>query len=345
MKKFAFACAVALALTVAAPHSAKAEGELLFYTWADYTNPELIKKFENDTGIKVIMDTFDSNDTLLAKMKLGGGEYDIVVPGEWLVKVLIDEDLLEKVEPNQLSNFNNIDPQWVDVYWDPGRHYSVPWHWGTTSFQINTDAYGGDIHTLSILFDPPEELKGRINMLKEVNEVMNMALRYLGLPLCNKNPDDMRKVQELLLKQKEWVKAYSSDPYELIVSGEVDVTMNWSGYSYRSREAKPSLAFAYPKEGLTVWMDNLVVPKGAKNRENALIFMNYMMDPQNIAMNSNYVIAFDGTTDGWKYMDPKYGEAQELKPPAGAEDRLQFSPLCDDEVAELYNKVWTNVLK
>ena len=323
---------------------ASAEGEVNFYTWADYTSPELIEKFEAETGITVNIDTFASNEDLLAKMMAGATGYDIIVPGDYLVEILIKEDLLLRVEPNQLPNFKNVEPRWIDVYWDPGRHYSIPWMWGTTSFNVNTDVYDGDIHTLAVLFDPPDVLKGRINMFQDSVEVINMALRYLGFPRCNSNPDEMRQVQELLLRQKEWVRSYSMDPKELIVSGEVDATMNWDGYAIRTRAEKPSVAFAHPREGYTGWMDNLAVPKGAENVENAMIFMDFMMVPENIALESNYVGVNGGIMGAAQYFDPELATAPELNAPEGTPDP-EFVPACEDDVVRLYDQVWTNVLK
>lgn len=331
-------------LMLAAGTKAHAEGELNFYTWADYTSPELIEKFEAETGIKVNIDIFASNEDLLAKMMAGATGYDIIVPGDYLVEILIKEDLLLKVEPNKLPNFKNVEPRWVDVYWDPGRHYSIPWMWGTTSFNVDTSVYDGDIHTLAVLFDPPEVLKGRINMFQDSVEVINMALRYLGFPRCNDNPDEMRQVQELLLRQKEWVRSYSMDPKELIVSGEVDATMNWDGYAIRTRLEKPSVAFAHPREGYTGWMDNFAVPTGARNVENALAFMDFVMVPENIALESNYVGVNGGIMGASKYFDPELATAPELNAPAGTPDP-EFVPACDDEVVRLYDKVWTSVLK
>ena len=323
---------------------AVAEGELNFYTWADYTSPELIERFEDETGIKVNIDTFASNEDLLAKMMAGATGYDIIVPGDYLVEILIKEDLLLKVEPNQLPNFKNVEQRWVDVYWDPGRHYSIPWMWGTTSFTVNTDVYDGDIHTLAVLFDPPDVLKGRINMFQDSVEVINMALRYLGFPRCNANPEEMRQVQELLLRQKEWVRSYSMDPKELIVSGEVDATMNWDGYAIRTRMEKPSVAFSHPREGYTGWMDNLAVPRGASNIENAMLFMDFMMVPENIALESNYAGVNGGIEGAARYFDPELATAPELNAPEGTPDP-EFVPACDDEVVRLYDRVWTSVMK
>ena len=335
--------AVFLTASLVTPR-ASAEGELNFYTWADYTSPELIEKFEAETGITVNIDTFASNEDLLAKMMAGATGYDIIVPGDYLVEILIKEDLLQRVEPNQLANFKNVEPRWVDVYWDPGRHYSIPWMWGTTSFNVNTDVFDGDIHTLAVLFDPPDVLKGRINMFQDSVEVINMALRYLGFPRCNSNPDEMRQVQELLLRQKEWVRSYSMDPKELIVSGEVDATMNWDGYAIRTRAEKPSVAFAHPREGYTGWMDNLAVPRGAENVENAMIFMDFMMVPENIALESNYVGVNGGIMGAAQYFDPELATAPELNAPEGTPDP-EFVPACEDDVVRLYDQVWTNVMK
>ena len=335
--------AVFLTASLVTPR-ASAEDELNFYTWADYTSPELIEKFEAETGITVNIDTFASNEDLLAKMMAGATGYDIIVPGDYLVEILIKEDLLQRVEPNQLANFKNVEPRWVDVYWDPGRHYSIPWMWGTTSFNVNTDVFDGDIHTLAVLFDPPDVLKGRINMFQDSVEVINMALRYLGFPRCNSNPDEMRQVQELLLRQKEWVRSYSMDPKELIVSGEVDATMNWDGYAIRTRAEKPSVAFAHPREGYTGWMDNLAVPRGAENVENAMIFMDFMMVPENIALESNYVGVNGGIMGAAQYFDPELATAPELNAPEGTPDP-EFVPACEDDVVRLYDQVWTNVMK
>ncbi len=335
--------AILLAASLGTPR-ASAEGELNFYTWADYTSPELIEKFEAETGITVNIDTFASNEDLLAKMMAGATGYDIIVPGDYLVEILIKEDLLQRVEPNQLANFKNVEPRWIDVYWDPGRNYSIPWMWGTTSFNVNTDVFDGDIHTLAVLFDPPDVLKGRINMFQDSVEVINMALRYLGFPRCNSNPDEMRQVQDLLLRQKEWVRSYSMDPKELIVSGEVDATMNWDGYAIRTRAEKPSVAFAHPMEGYTGWMDNLAVPTGAENVENAMIFMDFMMVPENIALESNYVGVNGGIMGAAQYFDPELATAPELNAPQGTPDP-EFVPACEDDVVRLYDQVWTNVMK
>src|SRR5262249_42156093 len=143
-------------------------GELHIYNWSDYTNPKLIEKFSKQYKIKVTLDSYDSSETMLSKVRGGNTGYDIVVPSDYTVKIMVEEGLLEKTEPDQMSNFKNVDPKFVTVYWDDGRHYSVPWQFGISSFAVDTGRYSGPIDTLGVLYNPPAELKGKINMLDDV---------------------------------------------------------------------------------------------------------------------------------------------------------------------------------
>ena len=191
--------------------SAMAGGELHIFNWGNYTNPKLIEKFQKETGIKVTLDNYDSNETMLAKVRAGGTGYDIVVPSDYTVKIMIEEGMLAETHPNQMPNFKNVKPQFVNIYWDPGRNYTVPWQFGTTAFGVNTAKYKGDIDTYAILFDPPDELKGRINMLDDEMSVIHAAERYLGVPRCGGDPANLKKVNELLKKAKPYWRTISYD--------------------------------------------------------------------------------------------------------------------------------------
>ena len=178
MKKL-LALAAVTALTLSAA-SAAAEGDLFLYNWTDYTSPDLVDKFERETGINVTLDTYDSNETLLAKLKQGGGGYDIVVPSHNFVEILISEGLIQRIDAKSLPGFENIDPKWQGPEWDSDNSYTVPWQWGTTSFTVDTSVYGGDIDTYVVLFDPPAELRGSIGMFRTPDEVIPMAQIYLA---------------------------------------------------------------------------------------------------------------------------------------------------------------------
>ena len=321
-----------------------AGGELHIYNWGNYTNPELIKKFEAAFNVKVSLDDYDSNETMLAKVRAGGTGYDIVVPGDYTVDIMVKDGLLAQTEPNQMENFKNVDPKWVDVYWDSGRHYTVPWQWGTTAFTVNTAKYAGDINTLSILFDPPTELCGRINMLTDMNEVINAGLRYMDKPRCNSNPDDLTKLNDLLLKSKACWRSFAYETIEKLTSGDVDVSQQWNGASMRAREQIPTLTYAYPKEGFTGWMDNVAVLKDAPNLEMAKNFQNFIMLPENAALISDFAKYANGVVGSDKFLPEAFANAPEIKMPEGV-PALDFVPPCGQDVNDKYNQIWTNLLK
>ncbi|MBW2058940.1 MAG: extracellular solute-binding protein [Deltaproteobacteria bacterium] len=324
--------------------SVMAQGHLFLYNWTDYTSPDLIKKFEKETGIKITLDTYDSNETLLAKLKAGGGGYDIVVPSQNFVPIMIKEGLLQKINASQLKGYENIIDSLKSPPWDPGNVYSVPWQNGTTAFSVNTDVYKGDINTYKILFEPPPELQGKIAMFGSPDEVIPMALIYLGFEQCNENPREMKQVQELLLRQKPYVKVYNSDGIlERLISGDVAIHCNWNGYAMRTRMQNPSIKYAYPVEGVLSWADSLVVPKDAKNRENAIKFIEFMLKPENAAVQSNFARYSNGIKGSEAFMDEDLKNAPEMHVPPGI--KRVFNMACSEKSIKLYDRVWTRLMQ
>ena len=323
----------------------QAEGELHLYNWSDYMPQALLDKFAEQYDVKVTQDTYDSNETLLAKLKSGVKGYDVAVPGDYMVAIMVKEGLLENIHANKLSNFSKVKKDLINVYFDEGREYSVPYQFGTTAFMVDTAVYGGDINTLDILFNPPAELKGKINMFRDVNDVINAALRYKGYETCNANRKELKEVNDMLKTASEnWLSIQSDGAREMLVSGDAAVSMVWNGMALRARQEKASLQYAYPKEGLTAWADNLVVLKDAPNLENAKLFLNFMMEPENAATLTNFAGYTTGVEGTDPYLDEKFKGALELNPPAGA-PVAEFVPPCDPEVVRLYDRIWTNLLK
>lgn len=321
---------------------ALAEGTLNIYNWGNYTSPELVKRFEEKYDVKVNLDGYDSNETMLAKVREGNTGYDIVVPGDSTVKIMIEQGMLAEIKPNEMENFGNMDPKWVDVWWDPGRNYSVPWQWGTTSFTVDTEVYKGDINTLALMFDPPEELKGRINMLNDMQDVINAGLRYKGYDRCNSNTDELREVTELLINAKQYWRTMDYSTIEKLTSNDVDLSQNWNGAAMRARAQRPTLQYAYPVEGFTGWMDNVAVLKDAPNMENAKLFVNFIMAPENAALISNFARYANGIMGSEAFMDEEMLSAPEIVMPADA-PTPDFVKPCSQEVTDMYNKIWTKL--
>lgn len=344
MRKLAIAIVTGAAL-FAAPLAALAEEKLFIYNWTDYTAPALIEKFEAETGINVIVDTYDSNETLLAKLQSGATGYDIAVPSQHFVKIMVQEDLLQKVGVHEMPNFKNVDPRWQFPNWDPEQEYSAPWHWGSASFAFNSAIYSGKGESLKEFFEPNEEVSGRLQVLKSPDEIVNLAHLYLGTPFCSEEPADMKKVQQLLLGQKEHVLTYSSEAInDRLAAGDTVMAGHWNGDSMRGRlENLPSQRYAYPKEGIVGWFDSLVVPKGASNVENAKIFINFMMDPENAAIGSNFARYSNGIVGSEPFMDDIVKDAPEVNVPPDVP--VVFGEACSPKAQKLVDKVWTRLLQ
>lgn len=339
MKRLAFATAL-----LATP--AFADGELKIYHWFDYIPQELVDKFTAETGIAVTIDTYDSNEAMLASLKAGKmGQYDVAVPGDYMVQIMGNEGLLDSFSPTDLSNFGNIDPKWVDVPFDPGRKSSIPYQWGSTAFSVNRDVYKGDIDTLAIVFDPPAELSGKINALDSQGEVLALGSMYLGMPQCNSDRTQLKALSDMLLNAKtHWASFGSDTAKDVLVSGDAAAGMIYNGFSARARAEGANVEYAYPKEGFVVWMDNVVLLKDAPNRDNALKFMNFLLVPENAAAVTNHAAYTSGVMGVEPFLDDAIKNSPENNPPASA-PAGEFIAVCDEPTQKLYDAIWTNLKK
>lgn len=336
------AAGLALSLSVTA---AAAEGELVLYNWFEYIPQELLDKFAFEHDVKVTMDTFDSNESLLAALKAGAvGDYDLAVPGNYMVKIMIEEGLLDSFDPSELSNHANIEDRWKNVDYDPGRTHSIPYLWGSTSFSVNRDVYQGDIGSSEILFNPPEELSGKINILDSQGEVLAFAALYLGIPQCSSDPEHLRKLDETLQNAKEhWASINADTSKEVLVSGDAAAGMIWGGFSAKARAEGANVEYSFPKEGYVVWMDNIVLLKDAPNRENALKFLDFMLEPENAAALSNWNLYGNGVAGDEDLLVEELASMPEANPPS--EIHFEFVQACSEEVQGVYDKIWTRLKK
>jgi len=337
------ATAMALALGATA---AQAEGELVIYHWFEYIPQELLDKFAEEHDVEVTMDTYDSNESLLASLKAGAiGTYDVAVPGDYMVKIMANEGLLDTIEEGELENKDNIEEEWADPSFDPGRKHSIPYQWGSTSFMVNRDVYQGDINTTDILFDPPEELSGKINMLDSQGEVLAMASLHMGIPQCSTDREQLKALNAMLQEAKQhWASFNSDTAKEVLVSGDAAVGQIYDGFGAKAREEGANVEYAFPKEGYIVWMDNAVLLKDAPNRENALKFMDFLLEPENIAAVTNYARYSAGVDGVDPHLDTELATLPESNPPEDA-GKTVFIEVCDQETQEVYDQIWTNLKK
>ncbi|AWC22770.1 extracellular solute-binding protein [Aminobacter sp. P9b] len=336
--------AVGLAL-LASTSLASAEGALNIYNWGNYISPDMIKKFEEKHSVKVTVTDYDSNDTALAKVRQGGHGFDVAMPSQTYIPIWIQEGLLLETRPDQMENFKNVMPEWKDPAFDPGRHYSVPWALGTVGVGVNTEFYKGDINTWKIVFDTPDELKGKVNVVPEMNDVMHAAIKYVGGEQCTGDKEVLKKVRDVLVAAKpNWI-AMEYNTIDKMGAGDFKATSDWNGSVLRQRLANPAIHYGYPVEGFQFWSDNVVVLKDAANVENAKLFQNFMMDPENAAMNSAFHRYANGIAGSEKFMPADMTSAPEVVVPEEFKKNGEILQTCAPEVTALYTKIWTELQK
>ncbi|MFD0981435.1 extracellular solute-binding protein [Tropicimonas aquimaris] len=335
----------AMALLLGGTAIASAEGELQLFNWGDYTSPEMIEKFEAETGIKVTITDYDSNDTAMAKIEAGGHGFDLVVPSNSWVPIYIEKGLVQEFDLSKLPNHANIAPEWLESPYDPGRKYSVPWQWGSTGIAVNKTAYDGDINTSSIFMDPPEELVGKVNVTPEMNDVMSLALWYVGGEPCTEDTEVLKKARDALMAAKPKWLSMDYGMTEKMAANDVMASVYWNGAIFRARLKNEDIVYGYPKEGYPLWMDQVMLLSDAQNVDEAHQFLNFIMEPENAAMISAFARYANGIAGSDPFMPEDMMTAPEIVVAEELKGSGSFLPTCSPKAQEYYTAIWTELQK
>lgn len=335
----------ATAILLATATLAAAQGELQLYNWGNYTSPELLEKFKAETGITVTVTDYDSNDTALAKIEAGGSGFDLVVPSANYVQIFREKGLIQELDLARLPNHANIAPEWMDVPWDPGRRLSVPWQWGTTGMAVNTSVYKGDINTSAIFLEVPEELRGKVNVVPEMNDIVALATMYAGGEPCSEDTEVLRRARDLLIAAKpNWI-AMDYGATENLSNNNWAASVNWNGSSMRARLANPDVAYGYPREGYIIWMDSVALLSDAQNVDEAYTFLNFILEPENAAMISEFARYANGVAGSDPFMPEDMLSAPEVVVPEEFREAGVFLPSCSARAQEYITAIWTELQK
>jgi putrescine transport system substrate-binding protein len=366
MQRLPFASAIAagiLAAVFAGCTEARAQRERIvnIYNWSDYIDPAVISEFTKKTGIKVRYDTFDSNDTLETKLLAGKSGYDVVVPTAYFLERQIKAGLFQKLDKSKLPNLVNAWPEVTSrlAIYDPGNQFAVNYMWGTTGIGYNADKVrailGADarIDSWDIVFKPENLAKFKdcgVMMLDSADDVLPAALHYLGLDPNSKNPADLEKAADLLAKVRPSVRKFHSSEYiTALATGEICLVVGWSGdikqAQKRAQEArnKIDVGYAIPKTGAQMWFDNFAIPKDAKNVEEAHAFIDYMLQPDVAAKNSNFISYANGNLASQKLIDKAVLNDRSVYPDAETMKSLYINTAHDPKMQRLMNRLWTRV--
>ncbi|MCR4740085.1 MAG: spermidine/putrescine ABC transporter substrate-binding protein, partial [Lachnospiraceae bacterium] len=319
------------------------KGELNLFVWTEYLPDSVVEKFEKETGVKVNVSTYSSNEDMLAKVKSEtAGAYDVLQPSDYMVAQLIGQDMLSELDFEKLPNFSHIGESYKDPDYDPGNKYSVPYMGGAGAIAVNKDKVDMDIRSYSDLFDP--SLEGKEVVLDDFRAVIGMTSKALGYSLNETDPARLSEVSEKLMELKKNVSLYDSDsPKSALISGDCSVGMIWSAEIAMAMEEVPSIEVIYPEEGAYLFFDNWVVTKDAPNYENAMKWINFIMDPENMAMVLEEFPYLCANTDAIEIMGEDYSGNPAKNPPAEAISKGSYVENLDSETLDIYNEMWTKL--
>ncbi|MEA4894255.1 MAG: spermidine/putrescine ABC transporter substrate-binding protein [Oscillospiraceae bacterium] len=263
------------------------KGVVNVYNWGEYIDTDLIKQFENETGIEVNYKTYESNEQMYSVLKQGGVSYDVVIPSDYMVSRLIDEDMLEPLDFSKLPNYSLIEDSLKNMSYDPENKYSVPYMWGTMGI-IYDPTVVGEVDSWSALFD--EKNSGNILMFDNSRDSMAIALKYLGYSMNTTDETELNKAYELLKQQKPILQGYVMDQiFDKLESGEAAIGPYYAGDYLTMHEENPNLKFCIPKEGSNVFVDAMCILKNAENKDNAEAFINFMTGTEQSMANSEFI--------------------------------------------------------
>lgn len=310
-------CAVLFFVANRLEHSGNqgSKDTITVYNWGDYIDPDLLKQFTKETGIKVIYETFDSNEAMMTKIEQGGSAYDVAVPSEYTIEMMKEKDMLIPLDHSKLPNLKNIDPRFLDLSYDPGNEFSVPYFWGTVGIVFNPNFIPEHItfDSWEDLWDP--SLKNKVFLVDGAREVMGMGLNSIGESLNAKDEELLEKATNKLITLSPNIKGIIGDEITpLMINNEAAVALTWSGQALDMMYENEELDYNVPKEGSNLWFDSFVIPKTAANIDGAHQFINFMLDAENAAQNADYVGYATPNKAAMGLMDPEIIEDERFYP-------------------------------
>ena len=316
--------------------------QLNIYTWTTYISPRVVRGFEREFHCKVNYDLYDSNEALLAKLQAGNVDYDLVMPTDYMVEILIQQGLLARLDKSRLSSaWANVDPRFLGLSCDPRNDYSVPYAWGTTGLAYRADLVQENVDSWAVMFDP--RFRGHILLLDDMREVFGMALKKLGYSLNSTNPEEIRQARDLLLAQKPLVKGYNSSNFEQdLMAADAWIAQAYNGNLTFAMRDEPRIRYVIPKEGCTISVDSACIPRQAPHQDLAHQFINYAHRPEvagafinDSGFNSPNRWAAS-RVEPWILAEPA------IFPPPASLTRCEFMRDIGPIVA-LYDRYWTEI--
>lgn len=317
------------------------QATLTVYNWGDYIDKSVIAAFEKQHNIKVIYEEFATNEDMYVKLKAGGTAYDVAIPSDYMIKKMINEDMLNKPDFNNIANYKYIDERFKNLAYDPANEFSVPYMWGTVGILYNKKMVKEPVDSWKILWD--KKYAKQILMLDSQRDAIGITLKMLGYSLNSKNPAELEAAKQMLIKQKPLVLAYVGDEVkDKMIGNEAALAVIWSGDAVFMKRENPDLEYVIPKEGTNIWFDAMVIPKASKQKKEAELFINYLCSPEVAFKNATFIGYSTPHTEAKKMLPAQLTSDKTYYP---AKDELKNSEVFEDlsTTLPLYDRIWTEI--
>ncbi|MGX7352574.1 ABC transporter substrate-binding protein [Enterococcus canis] len=310
------------------------------YNWGDYIDPSLIKKFEKETGYKVNYETFDSNEAMYTKIQQGGTAYDIAIPSEYMIQKMMTANMLLPIDHSRLTGLKHLDPRFMDLDFDPGNQYSIPYFWGTLGIVYNDKFIDGqNIQHWNDLWNPA--YKNNLMLIDGAREVLGLSLNSLGYSLNSKKMTELREAANKLNTLTPNVKAIVADEIKMyMINEESALAVTFSGEAADMMGENEHLHYVIPTEGSNLWFDNIVMPKTAKNIDGAYAFINFMIEPENAAQNAEYIGYSTPNKDALALLPKEITEDEQFYPSDETISHLEVYQDLGPEYLGIYNDLF-----
>lgn len=324
----------------------KVEGEKVtinFFNWGDYIAESTIAKFEKAyPNIKVNSEYFTTNEDMFVKIKSGGSAYDVAIPSDYMIQRMLDNNMLKKINIDNIPNYKYIDERFKNLDFDPNNEYSVPYMWGTVGILYNTKLVSDPVDSWEILWD--KKYEKQIVMPDSERDSLGITLKMLGYSMNTTDISQLEHAKEKLMEQKPLVLSYVVDEVkDLMIGGNAALAVVWSGDAYYCMSENEDLDYVIPKEGSNLWFDSMVIPTTSKHQKEAEIFINFMCDPEIAFDNADYIGYATPHTEAFKMLDPEITSDPYAYPSKEFMKNLEIFRFMGDEINKEYSRIWTEV--
>lgn len=312
------------------------------YNWGDYIDRSILQDFEKEYGIKILYDQFATNEDLYVKIKQGGSSFDVIFPSDYMIERMIREDLLVKINKDNIPNLSKVGERFLNPDYDPNNEYSVPYMWGTVGILYNKSMISDSLDSWDDLWN--EKYKDQIVMIKSQRDTIAVALKKLGYSMNTRNIDELEEAKDELIGQKPLVYAYLGDEVkDVMIGGDAAIAVVWSGDAVEMIRENPDLEYVIPKEGTNLWFDAMVIPKSSTNREGAEKFINFLTRPDIAAKNADYMGYSSPVPEAVEMLPDDLRNSSVAYP---TNDMIENTEIFKDptDIIGEYDRIWTDII-